>query len=218
MTDETDKSKVASIKFTKNQSYDNGRDPVQNFEAGVTYHDLPLRFADRWVKRGVAEFASEEDAIKARGASSDVNLKLSDDDRGGDGTSQTLREGVQSSGESDAARAEREANEAAAGRKAGDNSGSTDYESMKVADLKSMASDRGVTAAGTAKADYVKALQRDDEIKTSLAAGNFDDLTVAELTTVAEQQNIDLTGKTAKADVVEAVKAGYKAPSASTAG
>ena len=53
------------------------------------------------------------------------------------------------------------------------------------------------------KADWIALLRRDDKVKAALAAGDFEVLTIAELTKVAEDQKIDLTGKTAKPEIVE---------------
>lgn len=54
------------------------------FEAGATY-SLEPRSADRWVKRGVAEFVTTADAEKAEGASALPAVKLLDPARQSDG-------------------------------------------------------------------------------------------------------------------------------------
>lgn len=93
----------------------------------------------------------------------------------------------------------------------GDGAGAeeVDLSKMKVEDLKALAADRKIDISGlTKKDDIIAAIERDAAIKASLAAGSYDDLTVAELQKVAFDRNIDLTGKTAKADIIEAIKAG----------
>jgi hypothetical protein len=199
-TEDNTKAKI-TFDVTKVVDDENKGTPQEiRFEEGKTY-ELSLRSADRWVKRGVAHFASDEDAAKARGASSDVALNLQDRDRVDPNASRTQPEGT---GE--------------AKKPGGDGGGDDDGDDLHkktVADLKTIAAERKVDIGGlTKKDDIIAAIERDGAIKESLAAGRFDDLTVAELQKVAADQEIDLTGKTAKPDVVEAVKAGYKQPAA----
>lgn len=87
------------------------------------------------------------------------------------------------------------------------------FDKMNVEQMQAEAKLRGLDSSkATKKADWIALLKRDDEIKTALAAGQFDALTVPELQKVAADQSVDVTGKTAKADLVDAVKAGYKPP------
>ncbi len=162
------------------------------FEAGKTY-ELSYRSADRWVKRGVAHFETDEDEAKAAGASSDVSLRMQDSDRSDPNAKREVPVGTGTATDGTAAD--------------GDGEVGTDYESMTAADLKTMADRRGVKAAGKNKADYVKALERDDVVKTAVGAGDFDTLHVDELRAHAEAHQIDLTGKSSKPDIVEAIAA-----------
>lgn len=197
----TEDNAKAKITFDETKVVDDenkGTPQEIRFEAGKTY-ELSLRSADRWVKRGVAHFASDEDAAKARGASSDVALNLQDRDRVDPNASRT-----QPAGTGEAKKPEGDGGD-----------GADDLHKKTVPDLKTIAAERKVDIAGLTKKDeIIAAIERDGAIKESLAAGRFDDLTVAELQKVAADQEIDLTGKTAKPDVVEAVKAGYKQPAA----
>ncbi|WP_454629540.1 SAP domain-containing protein [Bradyrhizobium cenepequi] len=188
-------SDKASITFDETRVVDDDRkgtpDEVR-FEEGLTY-ELPLRSADRWVKRGAAHFTTEEDAANARGASSDVALNLQDQDR------------------RDPSGARRQP-AATGGQAAGSNgNGASDLSKKTVAELKALAGSLGVDISGlTTKAEIVAAIERDVQIKSAIAAGNFEDMTVAELEKVAADQEIDLTGKSEKAEIIEALKAGYK--------
>ncbi|WP_130576972.1 Rho termination factor N-terminal domain-containing protein [Bradyrhizobium sp. Leo170] len=188
-------TETANITFDELRIVDDNRkgtpDEVR-FEEGESY-DLPLRSADRWVKRGAAHFTTPEDAAKALGASSDVALNLQDQDRRD--PSGTRRQP-----------------EAVVGKGADSNgNGSSDLSKKTVAELKALAANFGVDLTGlTTKAEIVAAIERDVQIKSAIAAGNFDDLTVAELQKVAADQDIDLTGKTEKTEIIEAMKSGYK--------
>ncbi|MBR1005152.1 SAP domain-containing protein [Bradyrhizobium japonicum] len=50
-------------------------------------------------------------------------------------------------------------------------------------------------------------LKHDDEVKAAIAAGNYDALTVDELKALADARKVDISGKSAKADLVAALKA-----------
>ncbi|MCP1852801.1 MULTISPECIES: hypothetical protein [unclassified Bradyrhizobium] len=185
-----------NITFDQTRVVDNEHAGTANetrFEEGKTY-PLSPRSADRWVKRGVAHFTTEDDAVKARGASSDVALKLQDADRQDPNASRRQPEGT--------------------GGK--DNADDGDLSKKTVAELQAIAAERKVDISGlTKKADIVAALENDAKVKAAIEAGNFDELTVPELQKLAADKNIDLGGKTAKADIVEAVKAG-SAPAAAS--
>lgn len=73
-----------SITFLENRSVDDHRKGTaaeERYEKGKTYGFTDPRSADRWVKRGYAEYADEASMQAAAGASSDVSLGLSDRDR-----------------------------------------------------------------------------------------------------------------------------------------
>lgn len=74
---------LVSIDFLETKVVQDERAGTANeerYEEGKTYRLSP-RSADRWVKRGVAKFSTDEDAGKGAGASSDVSLNLQDRDR-----------------------------------------------------------------------------------------------------------------------------------------
>ncbi len=191
-----DQTEKVNVTFTETRIVDDhrkGTSKEERFEAGKTY-SLSARSADRWVKRGVANFTTAEDAAKATGASSDVSLNLQDAARSDPNASRVAAVGTGTATDTGA-----------------DADDGADLSKKKLDELKTIAVERNVDITGlTAKADILKAIERDAEIKEALASGKFEDLTVAELQKVAADHEIDLTGKTAKPDVIEAVKAGYK--------
>ncbi len=162
------------------------------FEAGKTY-ELSLRSADRWVKRGVAHFETDEDAARAAGASSDVALRMQDSDRSDPNAKREVPVGTATDGKPGAD---------------GDDT-AVDYEGMKVEDLKALAEKRGVAVSGN-KSAIIKTLERDDAVNTAIKGRDFDALHVDELREYAEKEQIDLTGKSSKGDIVEAVSAHQK--------
>ncbi|WBU27583.1 hypothetical protein OOZ54_12850 [Rhodopseudomonas palustris] len=188
------------IKFTETRVVDDhrkGTPEEQRFDAGKTY-EMSARSADRWVKRGVAEWASDDDRATAAGASADVTLVISDLNRLQLGTATDLpsNEGQQvlglDGGGDDRAR-------------------KTDYNDMKVADLKALLEARGIPGGDVkTKADAVKLLERDDIVNEAIAAGDFDVLHVDELKSLAEKDGIDVSGLTTKSEIVDAIKARAK--------
>ncbi|NEV75472.1 hypothetical protein DYI24_00050 [Rhodopseudomonas sp. BR0C11] len=188
-----------SIKFTETRVVDDhrkGTPEEQRFVAGKTY-EMSARSADRWVKRGVAEWASDDDRTKAAGASADVNLVISDLNRRQLGTASLPNKDGQQDLELDGG---------------GDKSVlKTDYNDLKVAELKALLETRGIPGGDVkTKADAVKLLERDDVVKAAIASGDYDALHVDELKSLAEQDFIDITGLTTKAEIVDAIKAHAK--------
>lgn len=76
-------SETARVRFLETRVVDDafkGTARESRFEAGGVY-ELPVRSADRWVKRGAAVFNTVEDETKAIGASSNVSLAMLDSER-----------------------------------------------------------------------------------------------------------------------------------------
>ncbi len=194
---EDDKSGFASIKFTQTKVVDDerkGTDQEERYEAGKTYK-MSLRSADRWVKRGVAEWASPEDQAKAAGAASDVAGRMQDADRY-DPTATRIPPvgtGTATDGEKDGE---------------GEGAGDKNYDEMTKAQLLDAAKARpGLSpTAGASKSDLQKMLERDDKVSAALEAGEYDTLHVDELQAYAERENVEVpAGTNTKAEWIEVV-------------
>lgn len=86
------------------------------------------------------------------------------------------------------------------------------YDKMTVEQMRAESDRRGIDSSkATKKADWIVLLERDDKVKAAIASGDLDVLTVDELKKLAAERNVDLAGKTAKPDIVDAVKAGQHA-------
>jgi hypothetical protein len=191
-----DGAETVNITFTATRVVDDARKGSQTeerFEAGKSY-DLPSRSADRWVKRGVAHFTTDDDAAKGAGASSDVALKMQDADRFDPNASRVAAAGTGT------------ATDSTGGGNGGRSGEAPDYSAMNKADLKSLADSRGIAGTSSAsKPDLQKLLERNDVVTNAIAAREFDTLHVDELHAYAEKEQIDLTGKSSKTDIVKAI-------------
>ncbi|MGR4927283.1 SAP domain-containing protein [Bradyrhizobium sp. CAR08] len=86
-------------------------------------------------------------------------------------------------------------------------------EKMTAEQLQVEAARRGIDSSkANKKADWIALLKRDDEVQAAIVAGNYDALTVDELKKLAADRNIDITGKTAQSDLVDAIKAADSKP------
>ncbi|MCK1577806.1 hypothetical protein [Bradyrhizobium sp. 174] len=95
----------------------------------------------------------------------------------------------------------------------GQGDGQQQYDKMNVEQLRTESDRRGLDSSkATKRADWLALLKRDDEVKTAIAAGNYDALTADELKKLAADRNIDIAGKTAQSDMVDAIKAADSKP------
>jgi hypothetical protein len=199
-----DKQETVSVTFDETRIVDDHRKGTADEERFVegTAYELSARSADRWVKRGVAHFTTEEDAAKAAGASSDVALSILDRDRFDPSAARTTVIGTGQAGGG-------QGGDAGAGAGGGQK---PDYSEMKGPQLRDLIKDRGLQIGNATRNDqFIAILERDDVVTAAIEAKTFDALHVDELKDLAEKEKIDLTGKSTKTEIVEAFDAHYKA-------
>lgn len=201
-----DANEKVSITFDETRVVDDHRKGTadeERFVEGKSYNLTP-RSADRWVKRGAARFTTPEDAAKASGASSDVSLRLQDSDRFDPGAQ---RAAVTGSGQATLPLQE---------GGSGSDGGSTepaDYTKLKGPELKDLIKSRHLRIGDATKNDqFIAILERGDKVTAAIAAKDWEVLHVDELKEHAEVHEIDLTGKSTKAEIIEAIEAHYNKP------
>jgi hypothetical protein len=103
-----------------------------------------------------------------------------------------------------------------------------EYEKMNPEQLRALVRERGLDdSKATKKRDLIALLVDDDAKKAKKVEGatnsdgstapDFDAMSTDQLKVIAADQKIDLTARTDRADILAAVKAGYKAPALITA-